>query len=175
MQFAGENGFMPVSIFSGSSILKSHWETYSKAALENGHTPDRTKHHVSQTIMIADTDEEARRRALDGGIGNCFEHYLWPIWERFGLLEGFVEDKGAHASDVNMEWICDNVWVVGSPETVARKLNDLFEFTGGWGTLQVEVHDYMDDPDPWFESLERLVKEVAPQVKLPTAAETVAS
>jgi alkanesulfonate monooxygenase SsuD/methylene tetrahydromethanopterin reductase-like flavin-dependent oxidoreductase (luciferase family) len=74
-----------------------------------------------------------------------------------------------------MDWICDNVWIVGSPDTVARKLNELFELTGGWGTLQVEVHDYMDDPDPWFESLERLVKEVAPQVKLPETAATPTS
>jgi alkanesulfonate monooxygenase SsuD/methylene tetrahydromethanopterin reductase-like flavin-dependent oxidoreductase (luciferase family) len=167
MKFAGENGFIPVSIFSGSSNLKSHWGIYEKSALENGHVPDRSRYHVSQTILVADTDEEARRRALGGGIGYCWEHYLWPIWERFDLISGFVADKGADAADVDMDWLCDNVWIVGSPETCARKLNELFEFCGGWGTLQVEVADYMDEPEPWFESLERLVKEVAPKVKLP--------
>lgn len=175
MKFAGENGFMPVSIFSGSSILKSHWEIYEKNCLENGHTPDRSKYHVSQTMMVADTDAEAKKRALEGGIGYCWEHYLVPIWERFGLLEGFVEDKGAHPSDVNLEWICDNVWIVGSPETCTRKLNELFEFCGGWGTLQVEVADYMDEPEPWFESLDRLSKEVAPNVKLPEAKQAEAA
>jgi 3,6-diketocamphane 1,6-monooxygenase len=175
MQFAGENGFMPVSIFSGSGILKAHWATYEKAALANGHVPDRSRHHVSQTILVADTDAEAKKRALEGGIGYAFQHYLWPIWERFDMIQGFVDDKGAHASDVNLEWICDNIWIVGSPETVARKLNELFAFTGGWGTLQVEVHDYMDNPEPWFESLERLVSEVAPLVKLPSTAEAVSS
>jgi len=170
MKFAGENGFIPVSIFSGSSNLKSHWEIYESNALANGHTPDRSRYHVSQTIMVADTDEEARRRALGGGIGYCWEHYLWPIWERFDLISGFVADKGADPSDVDMDWICDNIWIVGSPETCARKLNELFEFCGGWGTLQVEVADYMDEPEPWFESLERLVKEVAPHVKLPESS-----
>jgi 3,6-diketocamphane 1,6-monooxygenase len=170
MRFAGERGWMPVSIFSGSSILKTHWETYEKAALANGHTPDRSRYHVSQTVFVADTDEEAKRGAMQGGIGYCFEHYLWPIWERFGLLDGFIADKGAQKSDVDLEWICDNVWIVGSPETCVNKLNELFEFTGGWGTLQVESHDYMDDPKPWMESLERIAKEVAPNVKLPFAA-----
>ena len=167
MRFAGENGYMPVSIFSGSSTLKRHWEIYSEAATANGHPADRSKYHVSQTVLVADTDEEAKKRALQGGIGFCWEHYLWPIWERFDLLSGFIADKGAHKSDVTMEWLCDNVWIVGSPETCVRKLNDLFEFTGGWGTLQVEAHDYMDDPAPWFESLNRIAKEVAPNIKLP--------
>ena len=27
----------------------------------------------------------------------------------------------------------------------------------------------MDEPEPWFESLDRLAKEVAPNVKLPEA------
>jgi alkanesulfonate monooxygenase SsuD/methylene tetrahydromethanopterin reductase-like flavin-dependent oxidoreductase (luciferase family) len=172
IRFAGENGFIPVSIFSGSSILKGHWEIYEKAALENGHPADRSRYHVSQTVLVADTDAEAKRRALEGGIGYCWEHYLWPIWERFDLLSGFVADKGARPEDVDLEWICDNVWIVGSPETCIRKLNELFEFTGGWGTLQVESHDYMDDPKPWFESLERIAREVAPYVKLPETAST---
>lgn len=174
LRFAGENGWMPVSIFSGSSILKSHWETYAEAASANGHTPDRSKYHVSQTVFVADTDAEAKKWALKG-IGYAFEHYLWPIWDRFGLLDGFIEDKGATRADVDLEWICDNVWVVGSPETVRDKLNELFAFTGGWGTLQVEGHDYMDNPEPWFESLTRIAQEVAPNIKLPETASSPSS
>lgn len=170
MQYAGERGFRPVSIYSGSSILKTHWETYEKAALENGHTPDRSKYHVSQTVFVAETDKEAKKLAMEGGIGTAFERYLWPIWERFGLLDGFIQDAGADPADVDLEWICDNVWVVGSPETVIDKLNRLYEFTGGWGVLQVETHDYMDDPSPWFESLRLIAQEVAPKVKLPFSA-----
>ena len=174
MRFAGENGFIPVSIFSGSKILKRHWEIYEEAALENGHVADRSRYHVSQTVLVADTDAEAKRRAMEGGIGYAWTHYLWPIWERFDLLSGFVADKGARPEDVDLEWICDNVWIVGSPETCVRKLNELFEFCGGWGTLQVESHDYMDDPEPWFESLQRIVDEVAPHVKLPEPVSTAA-
>jgi alkanesulfonate monooxygenase SsuD/methylene tetrahydromethanopterin reductase-like flavin-dependent oxidoreductase (luciferase family) len=167
IQFAGERGYMPVSIYSGSSILKTHWETYEQAALANGQTPDRAKYHVSQTVFVADTDKEAKKLAMEGPIGYCFERYLWPIWERFGLLEGFVKDAGAEASDVNLEWICDNVWMVGSPATVIEKMNKVFEYTGGWGTLQVESHDYIDNPSPWFESLSLIANEVAPKITLP--------
>jgi alkanesulfonate monooxygenase SsuD/methylene tetrahydromethanopterin reductase-like flavin-dependent oxidoreductase (luciferase family) len=174
MKFAGERGFIPVSIYSGASFLKTHWDTYAAAALANGHTPDRSRYHVSQDVFVADTDAEAKRRAMGGGLGYCWEKYLWPIFNRFGLLEGFIADKGATAADVDLEWIADNVWVCGSPETCVRKINELFEFTGGWGTLQVQSHDYYDDPAPWIESMNRIVKEVAPHIKLPQTASTAA-
>jgi alkanesulfonate monooxygenase SsuD/methylene tetrahydromethanopterin reductase-like flavin-dependent oxidoreductase (luciferase family) len=174
LRFAGENNWIPVSIYSGSAILKSQWDTYESAALGNGHTPERSKWHVSQDILVADTDKEAKKRAMEGGLGYCWEQYLWPIFNRFGLLEGFVRDRGADPADVDLEWIADNVWVCGSPETCVRKLNDLFEFTGGWGTLQVQSHDYYDDPAPWIESMNRIVNEVAPHIKLPQAAATTA-
>jgi alkanesulfonate monooxygenase SsuD/methylene tetrahydromethanopterin reductase-like flavin-dependent oxidoreductase (luciferase family) len=167
IQFAGERGFMPVSIYSGSSILKTHWETYEKAALANGHTPDRAKYHVSQTVFVAETDKEAKKLAMEGGIGYAFERYLWPIWERFGMIEGFIKDAGSDPSDVDLEWFCDNVWIVGSPDTVVEKMNKVFAYTGGWGTLQVESHDYMEDPAPWFASLDLIANEVAPRIKLP--------
>jgi alkanesulfonate monooxygenase SsuD/methylene tetrahydromethanopterin reductase-like flavin-dependent oxidoreductase (luciferase family) len=164
---AGENNWIPVSIFSGSAILKTQWETYERAALAAGHTPDRSRWHVSQDVFVADTDAEAKKRAIEGGLGYCWEKYLWPIFNRFGLLEGIIEDKGATASEVTIEWIAENVWICGSPETCTRKLNELFEFTGGWGTLQVQGHDYVDDPAPWIESLNRIAKEVAPNIVLP--------
>ena len=66
------------------------------------------------------------------------------------------------------------MWVVGSPETVREKLGVLFEASGGWGTLQLQTHDYMDNPEPWLESMRRLVTEVAPTLELPEA-ETVST
>jgi alkanesulfonate monooxygenase SsuD/methylene tetrahydromethanopterin reductase-like flavin-dependent oxidoreductase (luciferase family) len=168
MRFAGERGFRPVSIYSGLEALKSHWETYSEAALANGHTPDRARYHVSQTVFCAETDKEAKREVMEGPIGYCFERYLIPIWWRFGMMDGFINDvPGTDPADADLEWIVDNVFVVGSPDTVVEKLNVLFEKTGGWGTLQLESHDYFDDPAPWFESLEMISKEVAPRISLP--------
>jgi alkanesulfonate monooxygenase SsuD/methylene tetrahydromethanopterin reductase-like flavin-dependent oxidoreductase (luciferase family) len=167
MKFAGANGLIPVSIYAGASILKTHWETYERAALAAGRVPDRTKYHVSQNIFVAETDKEARKWAKEGGLGYCWQKYLWPIYERFGLLQGFVEDAGASKSDVDFDWIIDNCCVVGSPDTVVEKLNRLFEFTGGWGTLQVQSFDYSDNPEPWFESLRLIAKEVAPRVRMP--------
>ena len=167
MKLAGERNFKPVSIYSGMDALKRHWEIYSEANIKAGFTPNRQRHAVSQTVFCAETDAEAKRLVMEGPIGYCFNRYLIPIWRRFGMMDGFASDFGVDALDVYLEFLTDNVFVVGSPDTIVDKLSHLFEKTGGWGTLQVEAHDYYDDPSAWFTSLELLSKEVAPRVRIP--------
>jgi len=167
MKYAGERNWKPISIFSGIDALKKHWETYSEAAIKNGHTPIRSRHAVSQTVFCADTDAEAKKLVMEGPIGYCFNRYLIPIWRRFGMMDGFAKDAGIDPDKADLEFLVDKVFVVGSPDTVVEKLNALFHACGGWGTLQVEAHDYSDDPSPWFYSLELIAKEVAPRVSLP--------
>ena len=85
------------------------------------------------------------------------------------MMNGFAKDNGVDALDIDLDFLIDKVFVVGSPDTVVDKLNTLFAQCGGWGTLQVEAHDYYDDPAPWFYSLELIAKEVAPRVSLPVS------
>jgi len=170
MKLAGERNFKPVSIYSGLDALKRHWEVYSEANIKAGFTPDRSRHAVSQTVFVADTDAEAKREVMEGPIGYCFNRYLIPIWRRFGMMDGFAKDAGIDPDKADLEFLVDNVFIVGSPDTVVEKINSLFEKCGGWGTLQIETHDYYDDPAPWFYSLELAAKEVAPRIKLPAYA-----
>ena len=169
MRLAGERNFKPVSIFSGLDALKRHWEVYSEANIEAGFTPDRSRHAVSQTVLVGDTDAEAKKEVMEGPIGYCFDRYLIPIWRRFGMMDGLAKDAGIDPDKADLEFLVDHVFLVGSPDTVVGKINALFEKCGGWGTLQIECHDYYDDPAPWFHSLELAVKEVAPRIKLPEA------
>jgi len=172
MRLAGEKNYKPISIFSGKDALKKHWETYSEANALAGFTPDRARHAVSQTVFVADTDKEAVRLVKEGPIGYCFERYLIPIWKRFGMMDGFCKDAGVDVADANLDFLIKHVFVVGSPDTCVEKLNKLFHECGGWGTMQVEAHDYYDDPTPWFNSLELIAKEVAPRITLPGASAT---
>lgn len=170
MKLAGERNFKPVSIYSGLDALKQHWDIYAEANIKAGFTPDRSRHAVSQTVFIADTDAEAKRLVMEGPIGYCFNHYLIPIWRRFGMMDGFAKDAGVDPLKADLEFLVDNVFVVGSPDTVVEKINELFAKCGGWGTLQIESHDYYDDPSAWFYSLELAAKEVAPRISLPGGA-----
>jgi alkanesulfonate monooxygenase SsuD/methylene tetrahydromethanopterin reductase-like flavin-dependent oxidoreductase (luciferase family) len=168
MRLAGEKNFKPVSIYSGLDALKRHWEIYSEANIKAGFTPDRQRHSVSHTIFVGDTDAEAKREVMEGPIGYCFNKYLIPIWRRFGMMDGFAKDHGIDPLAADLEFLVDRVFIVGSPDTVVEKTNELFSKCGGWGTLQIESHDYYDDPSPWFHSLELAAKEVAPRIDLPS-------
>lgn len=170
MKLAGERNFKPISIYSGLDALKKHWDTYSEANIKAGFAPDRSRHAVTQTIFVADTDAEAKKQVMEGPIGYCFNRYLIPTFRRFGMMDSFARDAGVDPEKADLEFLVDHVFLVGSPDTVIDKLNTLFEKCGGWGTMQVEAHDYSDDPSPWFYSLELIAQEVAPRINLPGGA-----
>jgi alkanesulfonate monooxygenase SsuD/methylene tetrahydromethanopterin reductase-like flavin-dependent oxidoreductase (luciferase family) len=160
--FAGRHGYLPLSVYAGESAINNHWETYSKAAEAEGRVAEREKFHVVRDILVAETDAEAKRLAVEGGMGNAWMNYLLPVYKRFGLIEAML--PGVDIADVDADMLAENVWIIGSPETVAEKLASVMERTGGWGTTMVYGHDYSDDPKPWNQSLELLTTEVAPKL-----------
>lgn len=163
--FAGTHDFIPASVYAGNEFLKSHFETYREKMTESGHKPDRSAHRVVRDVIVADTDEEARKLAIEGGIGRAWKEYIKPTYERFGVLKGLLHDPSVDPADVDAAYLAEHVWIVGSVETVTRKLNAWMDELGGpFGTLLIYSHDYIDDPEPWERSMELLAKEVAPAV-----------
>jgi alkanesulfonate monooxygenase SsuD/methylene tetrahydromethanopterin reductase-like flavin-dependent oxidoreductase (luciferase family) len=167
MRYAGANDFSPISFFGGLEVGKSHWAKYEEGQRENGLTPDRNRFRMCRDIVVADTDAEAKRIALEGGLGHCWEKYLVPVYKEFKILQGYIDDSGTgiDIGDLDMDWIAENVWICGSPETVIQKLQKMNDDMGGMGQIVMNTHDYADDPAPWVESMHRIAKEVVPHVK----------
>jgi alkanesulfonate monooxygenase SsuD/methylene tetrahydromethanopterin reductase-like flavin-dependent oxidoreductase (luciferase family) len=162
LTFAGKKGWIPLSVYAGEAAIAGHWETYSAAAQSAGFSPERSVLRVVRDIIVADTDAEARELAVNGGVGDAWRNYLMPVYKQFGLLEAML--PGMDMADVDIDTLVEKVWIVGSPDTVAEKLNGVLERTGGWGTTLVYSHDYSDKPDAWNYSLQLLTKEVAPKL-----------
>ena len=57
----------------------------------------------------------------------------------------------------------DNIAIVGGVDTVTRKLHDLYDVTGGFGTLLMIAHDW-DDKAVMRKSMELMAKEVVSQL-----------
>jgi alkanesulfonate monooxygenase SsuD/methylene tetrahydromethanopterin reductase-like flavin-dependent oxidoreductase (luciferase family) len=55
--------------------------------------------------------------------------------------------------------------VVGSPATVAEKIETIWRDVGGFGTLLVFGFDYKHKPEAWQHSLTLLKQEVMPKLK----------
>ncbi|GAA0970690.1 LLM class flavin-dependent oxidoreductase [Acrocarpospora macrocephala] len=164
LAFAGSRGYIPLSVFSGNERVAQHWATFSEAAEAAGHTVDRSMLRVQRDVFVAETDKEARKWAIEGGLGYAWSQILLPHFKRLGLLDGLVQGV-ADPLSVDLDYLADHVWIVGSPDTVAEKLAACLEESGGWGTTLVPGHNYAANPEPWNESLRLMVAEVAPRLR----------
>jgi alkanesulfonate monooxygenase SsuD/methylene tetrahydromethanopterin reductase-like flavin-dependent oxidoreductase (luciferase family) len=72
-------------------------------------------------------------------------------------------------SDVTSEYCAKYNWLIGSPSTVAEKLEAVYEDVGGFGQLLVLGFDYMENPEAWHTSLGLLMNVVMPKVQHLTA------
>lgn len=166
IKFAGQNNYSPITFFSGLGRMKSHWDSWSSTMLEHGRTPDRSRYRVCRDIIVAETDEKARELAINGGLGAAGS-YLMPVYKEFGLLNDVIEesDRPISVEDLDLDYMADHVWLCGSPETVTKKIQKMYDACGGFGTIVTQTFDYMDNPEPYFESMRLLAEEVVPNIK----------
>ena len=58
----------------------------------------------------------------------------------------------------------DNIWIVGSPDDVAAKLQKLYDDVGGFGVLLTMGHEWQPK-DQWINSMSLLAQEVMPNLE----------
>ena len=66
--------------------------------------------------------------------------------------------------DITIDWLMDNIWLVGSPDDVARRIRELHSAVGGFGTVLQLIYDWGDAEDRNRCNMELLAKEVMPQL-----------
>ena len=165
LKMAGQLGWIPMSInLTPPILLKTHWAAIEEGAREAGKTPDRSLWRVAREIFIADTTAEARRIVRDGVMARDFENYFMRILRRGDMFKIFKNDPDMADSDVTIDYLIDNVFIVGSVDEVTQKLNDLSGELGGFGTLLAMGHEW-DPYEAWYGSMSMRVKEVLPKVK----------
>jgi alkanesulfonate monooxygenase SsuD/methylene tetrahydromethanopterin reductase-like flavin-dependent oxidoreductase (luciferase family) len=162
MHTAGERGWMPLSTnLVHRRYLRGHWDQIAKGAAKAGRTPDRSAWRICREVYVDETTEAARAFARRGSLGRGLQDYFLPMFaKRLGM---FAASDEVPSSDVTLDYVLDNVCLVGSPDDVAGQLRDLYEYTGGFGTLLMITHDW-DDPERWRRSMQLLATEVLPRV-----------
>jgi alkanesulfonate monooxygenase SsuD/methylene tetrahydromethanopterin reductase-like flavin-dependent oxidoreductase (luciferase family) len=163
LKFAGTRGLIPMSLCWSPDHLLSHWRVYCQGAEGAGLTPRRQDWRIGCEIYIAETDAEARRRAVDGAMGECWRNYMLPLMRDNGFVAGCKHDQSVPDSDVTVEYLADKVWIIGTPETAAEKLAALRDRVGDFGCLLQVVYDHIDDVEPYRASLTALQQEVLPR------------
>jgi alkanesulfonate monooxygenase SsuD/methylene tetrahydromethanopterin reductase-like flavin-dependent oxidoreductase (luciferase family) len=163
-KLAGEKGYVPVSlsISPDPAFTAAHWAAVLEGAARTGRTPNRADWRIIRDVYVAPTDKEARQLAIEGIMGRCWREFLLPLYFRLGLGNLLKKDPAMPDAAVDLEYLADNLWFVGSPATVSKRIQELQEGTGGFGHLLVVSYDAMGEREAWERSLHLLVEEVLP-------------
>lgn len=165
LTLAGQRGWIPMSInLIPMETLRLHWQTYAENAAQAGRPADRSIWRIAREVYIGDTPASARREALDGVIGRDWSAYMLKNLAKSHLLNATKKDPSMPDSAVTLEYLCENIWIVGDVAEVTDKLARLSEDVGGFGTLLVIGHEWQPQ-EKWTRSMTRLVEEVLPRFK----------
>jgi len=164
LTLAGERGWLPMSInFVPEQMLRSHWTAVEAGAAKAGKTADRSNWRIAREVMVAESSAEARKQALTGTLARDMEGYFLKLLPRSKMMGLLKIDPNMPDSDVTVEYLVDNIFIVGSPEEVTEKLSSLEESVGGFGTLMAMGHEW--EPEGfWKTSMGLLKQEVLPKV-----------
>ena len=160
---AGQRGYWPMSTnFAHARVLEGHWAQVAEGAASVGRVPDRRQWRIARDIFVGETTAEARRFATEGAMGRAFHEY-WTQLLPDRSREVFLASETTSLSEWTLDYVLDNVWIVGDPDEVARQLRALYHRVGGFGTLLMISHDW-DDPVRWQRSMHLLATEVLPRL-----------
>ena len=163
MKMAGERGWIPMtSSLLARSYLADHWRLVESGAEKGGKPAARGEWRIARDVLVGPTPAVARERAR-AVLGRNYERHQLP--NRIGTIQMQSTKLNASIPDdaVTVDYLMENVWIVGDPSEVADKLHQLHEESGGFGTL-LSITTDADDAGWDHESLRLLMEDVAPRV-----------
>ena len=164
LTLAGQRGWIPMSInIVPPKTVAAHWRTYEASATAAGRTADRATWRVARDVYVGETPESARREALEGTLGRDWREYFFPLLKKVKMLIAPKTDPDMPDDAVTLDYLLENVWIVGDAAEVTGKLRKLHDDVGGFGTLLVMGHEWQQT-GYWERSMERLMYKVLPQL-----------
>ena len=162
LTLAGERGYAPFSAaLSTGNVLADNWATYARAAAEAGREADPGTWKVCRAIFLADTTEEAVRLARNNSVGGNYEYIASLMDNSLGHRGILKRDLDMPDAECNMDfWLKEQI-IAGDVDEVLRRLLELMEECGPFGTLVLMGFDW-DDKASWIRNLELFAKELMP-------------
>jgi alkanesulfonate monooxygenase SsuD/methylene tetrahydromethanopterin reductase-like flavin-dependent oxidoreductase (luciferase family) len=161
-RMAGQRGYWPISSnLAATATVSEHWKTYCAGAAEAGRpNPDRSVWRVSRSVFVGETTRKAWDFALNSAFGRGFQ-YLLALLRTAKMLSIVKHDPAVPDDDVTVEYCLKNLCIIGDPDECGRQLRQVWDVTGGFGTLLMIAHDW-DDKLKWLRAMHLLAKEIVP-------------
>jgi alkanesulfonate monooxygenase SsuD/methylene tetrahydromethanopterin reductase-like flavin-dependent oxidoreductase (luciferase family) len=163
MRMAGERGWIPMSSsLLSRSHLAAHWRLVESGAAGAGRRADRSSWRVARDVLVAPTSAMARERAR-AVLGRNYVEHQHP--NRIGTVQmaSTKLDPAIPDDAVTVDYLMENLWIVGDPAECTEKIHQLYEVSGGFGAL-LSITTDSDDAGWDHESLRLLMEDVAPRV-----------
>ena len=163
MRMAGERGWIPMSSsLLSRSYLSDHWRLFEAGAAGAGRQPNRSQWRIARDVLVAPTSAVARERAR-AVLGRNYVQHQYP--NRVGTAQMALTKLEPSMPDeaVTVDYLMENVWIVGDPSECVDKIQQLYDESGGFGALLAITTD-SDDAGWDHESLRLLMDRVAPRV-----------
>ncbi|MBX9790494.1 MAG: LLM class flavin-dependent oxidoreductase [Pirellulales bacterium] len=160
---AARRGFQPFGhCLVPGNVLADNWSTYEQAALEAGRQPQRSDWKVARAIFLADTTREAQQRTRTNSLGTNFQ-YIGRLFDKGLGRRIYKRDPDMSDADCNLDYLMSEQIVAGDVDEVLRRLLELVEETGPFGTLVLMSYDWDDKPS-WVRSMELFARELMPRL-----------
>src|SRR5262249_41003885 len=111
-------------------------------------------------IFLADTKQEALRRARTNSLGQNYE-YIGKLFDRGLGRKIYKRDLNMSDADCNLDYLMQEQIIAGDVDEVLRRLLALVEETGTFGTLVLMSYDW-DDKPAWVNSMQLFARELMP-------------
>ena len=163
MRMAGERGWIPMSSsLLSRSYLSGHWRLVEAGAADAGRPANRSQWRIARDVLVAPTSAAARQRA-QAVLGRNYVQHQYP--NRIGTAQMASTKLEPSMPDdaVTVDYLMENLWIVGDPSECADKIQQIYEESGGFGALLTITTD-SDDAGWDHESLRLLTEKVAPRV-----------
>ncbi len=162
---AGRHGLGMISLGAGMhggvAAMAGQWRMAEEEAAKHGKTMDRRNWRVIANVHVADTDEQALADVRRG--------------ERLETATYFEDTLGrppGRSDDPLTDGVKAGTTLVGSPDTVARGIQNMLDHSGGgFGGFLFRAHDWADREQTW-RSYELFARWVMPRFQ--QSLETVA-
>ena len=175
MRLAARRDWDPISAnFIGAWSVASHWNVYSEECNLHARVPVNSRWRVARSIFVAESNDEAEQFVMDpdGAFMHYYE-YLFDIFERAELKSAFVANPDDDPSDLSPRHMVDSFVIRGDILEVTRQLLDFHDQVGGFGTLLMTAHDWVDKTR-MCRSMELMATEVMPSLNKALSVRTSA-
>lgn len=162
---AGEKGWGLVSAnFMPVVHARTHWNQYCHGAEAAGRRPDRSLWRVARSILVTETDEEARDYLANPKSSYGFYYsYLRNNLGVFNLLKIFKPRDDISDDEVTYPKCVEWIVMHGKPSTVLDQLVAMVDEIGWFGTLLLTHKDW-DIPELHRRSMRLFAERVMPKL-----------